>query len=1072
MKRKLQDVLCCSSMGSLKSAFKVFIYFVLLTGSINAFAQVEVTVKGVVRDTVGGLPGAGIKVTNTNRGTSTDGDGNYTIKLPLSGRLLFTAIGFKPKTLAVADFRANAQGVYIINVTLDSDVGALDEVAIVGFGTQKKASMVSSITTINPKELKGPTSNLTTMLAGRVAGMISYQRSGEPGLDNAQFFIRGLGTFGTGKQDPLILIDGAESTQNDMARLQPDDIAAFSVLKDATASAVYGARGANGVVLITTKTGEAGVTKFGFRAESSLSGNTQNFQFADNITYMKLANEGVLTRNKLGLLPYSQTKIDATAAGENELLYPNNDWIEQLIKDYTINSRYNLNISGGGEKARYYLAGTYNIDNGLLKMAGMNNFNNNIKQRNYNVRSNVDLNLTKTTELAIKVYAQFDDYTGPIGGGTATFNNAIWSNPVMFPAVYPSSLSPYAQHPLFGNALTQAEGLFVNPYAEMVRGYQDRNTSTVQPQLEIKQDLNFLVKGLSARLMSYVRRYASFNMSRAYNPFYYSATEQPDGSIGLTLLNGGGALSTGTVGTEYLDYYSDPNGRVLNSTFYTEVAANYNRTFAEKHAVSGMVITTLRNYLSGNANTLQVSLPSRNQGVSGRASYAYDNKYLAEFNFGYNGSERFAQNRRFGFFPSFGLGYTISNEEFFKPLAKTITSMKFRATFGWVGNDQIGAETDRFFYLSDVDMNAGDYGARFGEDGAYYKNGVLVRRYANPFITWERSQTANLGLDITFMDALTLNFDIYKNKRANILTPRTFIPSTMGLQATVQANTNKMESKGIDLAASYNKALGNGITLQLRGNFTYATNKVLVYDEPTYNDNEYYRYHVGLSGAQTYGYMAERLFVDDNEAKNAPIQFGGTPGLTYGGGDIKYRDVNGDGVIDNADIVPIGLPTAPEIIYGFGGTVGYKGFDFSAFFQGSARSSFFINPANITPFAPNGGYQNGLLKVIADSHWSEQNRDSYAFWPRLGPSFVENNTRTSTWWMRNGDFLRLKSVELAYNVPQKTTKRFGLGGLRVYANATNLNVISSFKLWDPEMGGNGLGYPIQTVYNLGLNVNF
>ncbi|RYZ96589.1 MAG: SusC/RagA family TonB-linked outer membrane protein, partial [Sphingobacteriaceae bacterium] len=781
-------------------------------------------------------------------------------------------------------------------------------------------------------------------------------------------------------------------------------------------------------------------------------------------------NEGVLTRNKLGILPYSQTKIDATAAGENELLYPNNDWIDQLIKDYTINSRYNLNMSGGGEKARYYLAGTYNIDNGLLKMSGINNFNNNIKQVNYNVRSNVDLKITKTTDLAVKVYAQFDDYTGPVGGGAETFKRTIWSNPVMFPAVYPASLSPYAQHPLFGNAITQAEGLYVNPYAEMVRGYQDKSTSMVQPQIEIKQDLNFLVKGLSARLMSYVRRYSYFDMSRQYNPFYYSSTEQPDGSIALTLLNGGGALSTGTVGTEYLGY--SPGVRTLNSTFWTEVAANYNRTFGEKHAVTGMVITTLRNYLTGNADNLQASLPARNQGVSGRATYSYADKYLAEFNFGYNGSERFAQNNRFGFFPSFGLGYTISNEEFFKPLSKFITSMKFRATFGWVGNDAIGLESDRFFYLSDVNMNNGDFGAVFGDEGLYGRPGVFVNRYANPLITWERSQTANLGLDVIIKDALTLNIDVYKNKRTNILTGRTFIPSTMGLTATVQANTNEMESKGVDLSAQYNKAFGNGITLQLRGNFTYATNKVLVYDEPTYNANEYYRYRVGLSGAQTYGYMAERLFVDDNEAKNSPIQFGGIPGSNYGGGDIKYRDVNGDGVIDNADIVPIGLPTAPEIIYGFGGTIGYKGFDFSAFLQGSARSSFFINSENITPFATNGGSQNGLLKVIADSYWSESNRDSYAFWPRLGPSFVDNNTRTSTWWMRNGNFLRLKSVELAYNFPQKTTKKFGLGSLRVYGNATNLGVISSFDLWDPEMGGNGLGYPIQTVYNLGLQVNF
>jgi TonB-linked SusC/RagA family outer membrane protein len=484
------------------------------------------------------------------------------------------------------------------------------------------------------------------------------------------------------------------------------------------------------------------------------------------------------------------------------------------------------------------------------------------------------------------------------------------------------------------------------------------------------------------------------------------------------------------------------------------------------------LITTIRNYLAANAGSLQLSLPSRNQGVSGRATYGYDNRYLAEFNFGYNGSERFAQNNRFGFFPSFGLGYILSNEKFFKPLTKVLTSVKLRATYGLVGNDQIGRAEDRFFYLSEVNMNNGNFGATFGEDGSYYRDGISLSRYANPLITWEESRQANLGLDLTVLNNLNLTFDIYKNERSNILTSRVYIPSTMGLQAAVQANTNKMESKGVDVSANYNKSFSNGAFLQLRGNFTYATNKILIYDEPTFASNEYYRYHVGLNGSQAFGYIAERLFVDDNEAKNAPVQFAGRPGTDYGGGDIKYRDVNSDGIISDADMVPIGLPTAPEIIYGFGGTFGFKGFDISAFAQGSGRSSFFINPQNISPFVLNGGAQNGLLDVIAESHWSEQNRDSYAFWPRLSPNFVGNNTRTSTWWMRNGSFLRLKSVELGYNVPQKMLTKISVKGCRIYLNATNLGAISSFKLWDPEMGGNGLGYPVQTVYNLGLNVSF
>lgn len=1060
--------------------FKVFIYCLLMVCGSNVFAQQNVNVRGAVRDTTGAIPGVSVKISGTNKATSTDGNGQFSISLPQSGKLLFSMVGYKSRTVAVADYQKNAEGVYVINISLKNDDNALDEVAVVGFGTQRKASMVSSITTINPKELKGPTSNLTTMLAGRVAGMIAYQRSGEPGGDNANFFIRGLGSFGAGKQDPLILIDGIESNNTDMARLQPDDIASFSVLKDATASAVYGARGANGVILIITKSGVDGKTKFNFRAETSLSGNVRNFQFADNISYMTMANEASLTRNPLAILPYLQTKIDATAAGENELLYPNNNWIDQLIKDRTINNRYNISATGGSAKARYYVAGTYNVDNGVLKVDKLNNFNSNIKMKNYSVRSNVNLNLTATTEAIIRVYGQFDDYRGPVGGrnsngdringGEKIFNQAIWSNPVMFPAVYPASFSPFTKHPLFGNARTLGNGTYINPYAEMVRGYEDRNASTLQTQLELKQDLNFITAGLNARMMAYARRYSFFNVTRQYNPFYYTSNVQPDGQITLSALNDGGIGSLFPVGTEYLSY--SEGDKELNSTFYMETAVNYNRIFKEKHAVTGMLISTMRNYLSGNAGALQTSLPSRNLGLSGRANYGYDDKYLAEFSFGYNGSERFADNNRFGFFPSFGLGYLISNEKFFEPIKSFITNLKLRATYGLVGNDQIGKSEDRFFYLSEVNMNDDIYGSRFGEIIPIYRSGISLSRYANNLITWERSKQINFAADFSFKNALDITFEVYRNTRSNILTDRTFMPSSMGLQAAIRANTNKLQSQGVDVSMNYNKSLGNGMYLQGRGNFTYVTNKILVYDEPSFSASESYRYHVGRPSTQKFGYIAERLFIDDQEAMNSPQQFGAVAGVDYRGGDIKYRDVNQDGVISDADMVPLGLPESPEIVYGFGGTVGFKGFDLSAFFQGSARSSFFINSENIAPFVFNSGSQNGLLKVVEESYWSEENRDIYAFWPRLSQNFVANNNRTSTWWMRNGSFLRLKTVELGYSLKDNAAKRLGLSSLRLYVNSSNLAAISSFKLWDPEMGGKGLGYPIQVVYNVGLNVQF
>jgi len=1036
-------------------------------------SQQQRTISGQVTDENGmPLPGASVFVKGNKSVTMTDFDGKFTLKINEGDKILVVSfVGYESTEVLILN-----KSVFEVNIKPSSE--GLKEVVVVGFGTQKKASMVSSITTINPKELKGPTSNLTNMLAGRVSGMIAYQRSGEPGQDNANFFIRGLGSFGSGASNPLILIDGIESTTNDMARLQPDDIDSFSVLKDAAAAAVYGARGANGVVLITTKMGKDGITKFNFRTETRMSSNSKNFDFADNITYMKLANEARRTRNPLLGDLYNQNKIDRTAAGDNPYLYPSNNWIDELIKDYTVNQGYNLSVSGGGQKARYYVAGTYNIDNGVLKVDGLNNFNSNIKLRNYSLRSNIDMSLTPTTKAIIRFYGQFDDYNGPISGvdrrgnrvsgGAHIFNLSMWSNPVEFAKVYPSSYLPFIEHPLFGGALSGGTNgsILVNPYAQMVKGYEVSKASTIQTQIELQQDLKALTPGLSARAMGYVRRYSYFDVARQYSPFYYQSYISPEtGELALRVLNDGGPGSVGVVGTEFLGYAQ--GNKNLDSRIYLETAINYNRTFNEKHAVTGMIVNLLSSYEQGNSGTVETSLPARNQGVSGRFTYGFDNRYLAEFNFGYNGSERFAKGNRYGFFPSFGLAYHISNEKYWEPIKDVITNFKIRTTYGLVGNDRIGDVNDRFFYLSRVTIGDNNYGSTFGEQYGYYQPGVYVGRYANEKIGWEKSKQINLGLDLELFKSLNFVVDVYKQNRSNILQTRTNIGSTMGLTDIPRTNFGEIESKGMDVAVTYNKQFNNDWYTQLRGNFTYATNKVLVFDEINFPDNMSYRSRIGQNFNQNYGYIAERLFIDQNEVDNSPTQFG-----DYTGGDIKYRDVNGDGQITENDKVPMGNPTTPEIVYGFGGTVGYKKFDFSIFFQGVARTSFFIDPRNIAPFVLDGSYQNNLLNVVAQDHWSEDNRDLYAFWPRLSNTYVDNNNEVSSWWMRNGAFLRLKSIEFGYNAPEELISKIGIKGLRVYFSGNNLAVWSKFKLWDPEMGGSGLGYPIQSVYNLGLKVDF
>ncbi|SFW67821.1 SusC/RagA family TonB-linked outer membrane protein [Chitinophaga sancti] len=1018
-----------------------------------------ITGQVIAEDTKAPLPMATVMLKGTNTGATTDQSGFFKLKLTGSSKVLLVQyVGYETREI-------NLNGKSEFEIMLSPKDNTIKDVVVVAYGTQKKTSMVSSITTINPKELKGPTSNLTTMLAGKIAGVISYQRSGEPGADNAQFFIRGVGTFGAGKVDPLILIDNIESSSRDLARLQPDDIAGFSVLKDATASALYGARGANGVILVTTKTGTIGKMKFNFRVENANSSNTRNFALADNITYMNLANEAALTRNPLSALPYSQNKIDHTAAGDDPLLYPNNNWIKQLIKNRTNNQRYNVNASGGSDKAKYYLAMTYNIDNGILKENKLNNFSNNIKLRSYSLLSNVTLNLTKTTEALVSLKGQFDDYNGPIGGGAAVFNNAIWSNPVAFPAVYPAELMPYVKHPLFGNAIIPGGGaLYVNPYAKSISGFQATNTSTLTAQLSLKQNLDAITPGLSARVMAYTTRYAYFAVTRQYSPYYYTANTLAGKFTGLTLINDGSQGSVGVTPTEYLTY--TPGDKIVNSTTYAETALNYSRTFKDKHSVGGMLIGTIRNYVTGNASSLQLSLPSRNLGLSGRFTYGYDNRYLLEYNFGFNGSERFAANHRFGFFPSIGGGYIVSNEKFFEPLSKTVQQLKFRFTYGLVGNDQIGNSTDRFFYLSDVNLNGGATGY-FGTQFNYSRPTVAINRYENKDITWELSRQTNIGMDLTIFKDLTVTVDAYRQLRSNILMVRSTIPSSMGLKADISANSGKASSKGIDLMMNYLKTFEHSLWIQARGTLTLAKSKLLVNEEPQYAENNGHLSKVGNSLGQIYGLVAEKLFVDDAEVSNSPIQYG-----RIMAGDIKYRDVNGDGTISNADYVPIGFPTTPEMIYGLLFSVGYKNFDISAAFQGSGRSSFVINSANTTPFYINGGNQNGLLKAIADDHWSEDNRNSYAFWPRLNNAISENNSQASSWWLRNGSFLRLKTAEIGYNFSEQLLKKFHLSSGRLYVNGQNLATISAFKIWDPEMGDSGLGYPIQRVFNTGLSVGF
>lgn len=1037
---------------------KIALSLALILASMVAVAQTK-TVKGVIYEEETGepMPGATVSVEGSTRGVMTDLDGSFELTgVKPTDKLKFECLGKETQVLQVGTMTNFV-------VKLKNAANELDEVTVVAFGKQRKESVIGSISTVDVKTLKVPSSNLTTALAGNVAGVIAYQRTGEPGQDNADFFVRGITTFGA-NTSPLILIDNIELTSTDLARLQPDDIESFSIMKDATATALYGARGANGVIFVTTKRGQEGPAKIFARVETSISAPTDVVELADPVTYMKSYNEAISTRDPLGELMYTYDKIEQTGKpGANRLIYPANDWYDMLFKDFATSYRANVSARGGGKVATYYVSGAYTEDTGVLKVDKRNSFNNNIDDKNYTLRSNVDINVTPTTKLAVRLTGNFRDYQGPLTGGSDVYRQIMHSDPVLFPAYYPVDDEHVGiQHIMFGN---YEDGSYINPYANLVKGYKNYQRSQMIAAVQLEQDLKFITKGLSFMTLFNLTRLSEFTVNRQFNPYWYRL-DRYDSYTGEYHVN-----RINENGTDYLTY--SESGKTVKNTMYSETRLNYNRSFG-KHDVTGLLVLTASESLTANAGSLQLSLPSRNAGLSGRFTYGYDKRYFVEYNFGYNGSERFHKSHRWGFFPSAGLAWMMSNEKWFKPLTKVVSNLKLRYSYGLVGNDNIGSSSNRFYYLSEMSMNNSGLGASFGETRNVGYSGIGVVRYANEAITWEKSYKSNYALELGLFKKLDIIAEYFTEHRTDIFMQRADIPNTMGLQAAVYGNIGQARSKGIDIQADYKQAWASGLWASARANFTYSTGKYDVYEEPTYPES--YRQHAGRSIRQTWGYIAERLFVDDEDAANSPSQ--AAFGSQYGGGDIKYTDVNGDGVITNADMVPIGYPTSPEIIYGFGVSLGHKGFDVSVFFQGLGRESFWIdatsaystkyNKYGTAPFVNNGQ----LLKAYSDSHWSEDNRDIYALYPRYSAYENHNNTQVSTWWMRDGSFVRLKQMEFGYTLPQKLTNKIHIDNLRVYFQGNNLLCWSKFKLWDPELAGEGFNYPIQRTFNIGVNVTF
>lgn len=1000
----------------------------------------EIKVTGKVLDENGeGVPGANVVVKgDKTKGTMTDIEGNFTLTVPANTVLVASFIGYTP-----TEFPLNGKTNVILKIAPDAK--QLDEVVVVGFGAQKKASVVGAVQTVKASELRSPSSTLSNSFAGRIAGVVAVQRGGEPGADGANFWIRGISTFAS-NTSPLVFIDNVEVSIGDLNALSPEVIEGFSILKDATATALYGARGANGVMLITTRNGkDMEKARINIRVQNSFTQPTKTVKVADGIDYMIARNDAVLNRTPNAQPYYSEEVIEGTRKQLNPYIYPNVDWENYLFKDFTTTQSANVNVTGGGKRVTYFLSGTLNNDNGMLKKDSKNNFDNNINQLRLSLQANVGVNLTSTTKANVRLNAQVLDYSGSAAGTDAIYQGIFEAPPVMFAPVLPAQNGE--DYILFGNRNGgPVSGRYRNPYAEMVRGYSEKNESTMIASLDLEQDLKFIVPGLKAKGLISFKNWATTNVVRSFDPYFYGIKDYEQGANGEytytyeAITKGSKALSTST---------SNGGDRLLNY----QLSLDYAQTFADKHNVGAMLVYLQRDYNQNAPADFYATLPVRNQGIAGRVTYGYDDRYMIEANFGYNGSENFGEGKRFGFFPSVAIGYNISNENFFTPLRKVISNLKIRGSYGKVGNSSTDS---RFPYLTYVNLSGASY--TFGNNWQNTGTGAIITRYGAAGARWETGIKADMGVELNLFNSLNITFDWFTETRKDIFMRRNIVPAESGITGDLRpyANLGKVKNQGVDLNIEYNKAFSRDLIVSLKGSFTYAKNTLLEADEPSYPEEEAYRSEIGKPLNRYTGLIAMGLFKDEADVENSPEQTF-SPNLKPG--DIKYKDLNGDGKIDSNDMTEIGDPTVPQIVYGFGGSVQYKSLDFSVFFQGVAKTSLMMQ--NIHPFTSD---QTTLLDFIAKDYWTEENPNPNAEYPRLISNLdSHNNFMNSTYWLRSAAFLRLKNVEIGYTYKVA----------RLFISGQNLLTFSPFKHWDPELGGGkGLTYPNLRVATIGLQLTF
>lgn len=994
--------------------------------------------KGKVIDP-NGQPVAGVAVIidETKTGTVTDGNGYYVIDVPNVGvHLTFTCLGYKPQTAVVPKSLS-------LDIYMEEDTLEMDAAVVVGMGHQRKASVIGAISSVSRDALKTPQRNLTNALAGKIAGAVVVQRTGEPGLDNAEFWIRGISSLNSSA--PLVLVDGVERSMSD---LSIEEIETISVLKDASATAVYGVRAANGVVLVTTRKGIAQKATIDVKIESGISNLVNMPKLLDGANYMRLYNEAY------GSEFYSPEQIRMTETHADPYLYPNVNWFDELFTKFSTNSQVSVNVRGGGERARYYVTASYLRDNGNLYNNPDTDYNTNINITRYNFRSNIDMSLTKTTTLSLEIGANMTDAHQPRpitssnnfqSQASELFSACYQQDPITTPVRVPLGYNEFGEMqwgwgaPLSTSVGNPAERLFGS-------GYNKTYRTSVMSQIILKQNLDFLTKGLDfTASFSYDVNTVSIQSRGKYSSLY--AVNGVDDETGLY------SLVPKREGDEFLGYsYSNTGDRA--DEFKAQF--NYERVFNERHRVGAMAMYYQRSFNNLAAGSSILALPYRKQGLAFRATYSYDDRYFIEYNMGYNGSENFKSGERFGVFPAGAIGYLISNEPFWK--VKWINHLKIRGSIGLVGSDVLAA--GRFAYLSTWESGLG--GHYFGPN-ATWSAGIGEAQEGVLGLTWEKGLKKDLGLELKMFDSMvSIDLDYFHEKRWDILIQRSSVPGIAGLNQQPLANMGRMTNHGFEATAEFNHHIGK-VNYRIYGNFSFARNKITEKDEaPT----DPWRMRTGHPLNQQFGLIALGLFEDQDEIDLSPEQKFGT----VRPGDVKYLDYNGDGVVDAHDEVAIGYSRVPEINYGFGLQINWKGLDFGAFFRGQAHVSYSLG-GSFFPFA--NGVGKGNLFAKAMDRWSEENPNPNAFYPRLSASASANNQKASTRTIYDGSLLRLSDLEVGYTFRGKHLKSWGCQSLRVYFVGSNLLLFSPWDMWDPESGStNGSNYPLARKFNLGVRISF